>query len=355
MSYINKLPSINIMDAIISSNYSPEYKDYITSILYDLFVNERSHIFLLIDEHILVVRHIIIGIKLGQKTYPVNLLIYFTKEFPSLPPEIYIEKTGNISVQPQASYFVDSSDLRVKNKFLTEWNPMSSSISKVLEQIHADCSMRFPVYSLAQHEPVRFYPGRCNLKNFLPVSLDSQILKSPDVITGTGTKTRESVKEKFDDEAIRKVYLKNLISVLVPKIKIERDRLEEHKQKLLITKSSFVTEMKKIETLSEKRDAIINTINQISTEVSDKIALLKEYISLNSQNEFHVDRIDNLIKVSDPITIKLICMEHTIEDFIFHVKKAFVVKLFTFEEAIKLIRRYSRELFLIRHLRLNKS
>jgi hypothetical protein len=141
------------------------------------------------------------------------------------------------------------------------------------------------------------------------------------------------------------------LTVLVPKLRVEKNKLKQNEEHLLFYKKHFTEQINQVKSLAERKEEIINKISGLSAGVQDQINVYKSYINNNKTKEITYDNVDNLIKISDQEALKVIGAEATLEDFLFYIKKAFEKKLFNFAETIKLTRIYSRELYKIKAYR----
>ena len=76
------------------------------------------------------------------------------------------------------------------------------------------------------------------------------------------------------------------------------------------------------------------------------------YILINSNAGFSsLDNLKNFIKISHQALLKTIAAEAVLEDFLLVIKKAFEKHIIDFKETLRIIRKYSREMFHIKAYR----
>jgi len=386
---MNSIP-LNIMDAILSCDYPDMNKDYITSIFFDIFMEKKCIIYMTPRynfklskyEKILVVRWII-SVILQNISYDIPILIYIPRMFPEVPPEIFIEKKDEIGVNPQASY-VDKNTLKVAVPLLITWNSSNSSIVNVLNQIRIEFSKFFPIFKLDASERGKHnYGENCVLKveNLKRVSFDSPsvmdknrprspILKKLDLTNSNSINTSNISKDQnifqhidfyprqsgpqnssYSDDHIRNNLVNELAYKMIPKLKMEMCKLRADEAKMKIYEKDLSQQIVQLKSLTEKKDEILNRIKSLSTGFEDQILMMKYYIEANSCKDINKDKIENFVKISNPEKLKLITLEAVSEDYMFHIKKAYEKKIFTFPDTIKMIRSHSRELFSIKYVK----
>jgi hypothetical protein len=388
----NKSNSLNIIDAIMSCDYSDNGKDYITSIMFDIFMgNPKTKIFIMkrYNKKIFKVEKILlikcsISVPLQGRTYDVPILIYLPSPFPIEAPEVYIEKIGEIGINPKCIN-IDKQSFRIMTPGLRNWNIPYSNFLLILNEINYDFSNIFPVYKLDINERGKF-PGceECYLyyEKVQSVTFDAPSKQDKTLTTKpqpslikndikpqnnyipdnnvyhnnynhnaySSTTVVHQKNTTFSDEQIKKIFLNELITTLKPKLREEVGKFKKQESQLISYKNKFTQQIESIKNLAEKKDEIIKIINSLSAGVQDQIYLYNSYIEKNKYDD-NFENVDGLIKISDEKLIKVITKEAVLEDFLFYIKKAYEKKIFNFQDTIKLIRLYSREQFAIKYYR----
>jgi len=383
---------INIIDSILTCDYLDKNKDYVISLFYDIFMDKKCDINEIRRfnykmnkyEKILVIRWII-SVMLKEKNYDVPILIYLPRMFPDEAPEIFIEKTDEIGVNPKATS-VDKSTLRILVPLLTNWNSSNVNIYNVLNQIQLEFHKFFPIFKLDVRERGKyFYGDNCTLNPELirkvsfeansqvdsrrPVSrtfdnfnqdknLNKNVINpknayDPNVFNQIEFFPKPAVNSivYHSEEQIKKILINELASTMVPKIKMEFNKLKNDEQKMLTYQEEFSQQIEQVRTLAEKKDEILSRIKNLSSGIQDQIVMIKYYLEANSRKDMNSDKVDNFIKISNPNKLKIIISEAVIEDYLFYIKKGYEKKVFNFSETIKLIRQHSRELFFIKYMK----
>jgi hypothetical protein len=386
---------INIMDAVLECDYLNNNKDYIISIFFDIFMGKKCNMFIITRysektlkyEKILVVRWSI-SVTLNGKNYDIPILVYLPKLFPAEAPEIYIEKTDEVGVN-QRSQYVDKTTLRIYVPTIKNWNMSTSSLSNVLGEIYEEFFKIFPVYKLDIRDRGKYnYGNNCflnpdclqNVSFDAPSKSDQNSNKNPDNLGYINDSNSANYKKpnnniilnqlneidlrlfgshavkkpqvpSFSNDQIKKIYINEIISATVPKIKREITKFRSDENKLKNYQREYSQQIQQIKQLADKKDSILNTIQGLSADAQDQVVMLKYYIESNLSKELSKDNIDNFIKISNPDKIKIVTSEAVLEDFLFYIKKGYEKKIFNFQDTIKMTRNYSRELFMIKYMK----
>lgn len=392
----NQIP-INILDAIVSCDYPVSNRDLIISIFYDCFMGKKCNMFITYKinpntanyEKILVVRYFI-SIMLNTRVYDVPVLIYFSKMFPAEGPEIYIERNEEIAVNPKSGV-VDRGTLRVYVSSLRHWNMGSSNLNDTFQELSTEFSKCFPVYRLEKKDYGKVsYGDNCVIKvdNSQVVTFDApsrldkfqqsyQGHQSNNVNSNTFSQPSQPLislddlhrqkpsigqniinnlsNEKlptFTDDQIKRIYINEMVNSIFPKIKAEKNKLKNQEEQIKNYKYEFQNRIEKVKSLAERKNEIINRISTLSQGLETQVEDLKNYIQMNSSLEFssNLENLDKFLIISDPELIKVVSAESVLEDMLVLIKKAFEKKIpgFDLDYTIKLIRKFSRELYTIK-------
>lgn len=383
---------INIMDSILSCDYLDKNKDYIISLFYDIFMDKKCDINEIRRfnykmnnfEKILVIRWII-SVMLKEKNYDVPILIYLPRMFPDEAPEIFIEKTDQIGVNPKAIY-VDKNTLRILVPLLTNWNSSNFNICNILNQIQLEFHKFFPIFKLDVRERGKYnYGDNCTLnpeiirkvsfeassrveshrsvshtysnlkqdKNLIKNVINPKNLYDPNIFNQIDFFPKPAINPivYHSEEQIKKILINELASTMVPKIKLEFNKLKNDEKKMLTYQEDFSQQIEQVRTLAEKKDEILNRIKNLSSGIQEQIVMIKYYLEANSRKDMSSDKVDSFLKISNPNKLKIIISEAVIEDYLFYIKKGYEKKVFNFSDTIKIMRQHSRELFAIKYMK----
>lgn len=177
-SFYSNSKALPIFQAITQTAYPVKYHDIIVEMLYDKF-STNSKIYLMNVANninnslakIIVVKNILL-ISYKLKTDPIRLsiLFYFMPFFPSVGPEVYLEKIGELVINEKLKNIIGKKNLRVNYENYIKWNGNANSIDDVLSWLKITFDNNFPVFH--SKTPIS-YNGNCilNRSNLIEVSL----------------------------------------------------------------------------------------------------------------------------------------------------------------------------------------
>lgn len=95
--------NIDIYETVSSCCYPNTTRDYIGKNILDLYkANSSTKFFKVVkDNDKIMVASFKINVIYKSKTYFVPVLIYFPKDFPKSPPDIYLESKDNQGINPK--------------------------------------------------------------------------------------------------------------------------------------------------------------------------------------------------------------------------------------------------------------
>jgi hypothetical protein len=88
------------------------------------------------------------GVRFNSKKYEIPLLIHFGKEVPQKPPEIFLQKTEDIAVNPKNTN-IHPNTFQISTPTLTNWTA-ETNLSDVFKQIRESFSIKFPIYKISK-------------------------------------------------------------------------------------------------------------------------------------------------------------------------------------------------------------
>jgi hypothetical protein len=417
MQLNNSAYILNIIEAIEKSDYIKDNKNLIISTLFDQFSsNDKIEIFLIKrkndkGEKIIVVRYPL-TIRLKNKLYDIYILIYFVADYPNKAPEIYIERSEELGINPKLLNIINPKNFRIITPSLICWDNISniktnalSNLKKIIKEIYEIFSNDFPVFRLDPSQRGKFDEYNCvlhksdlikiklefpkeeiKINNSLPTTniyKDSsninmisykkgvscpniqhvhdnnhiQTINRSTTINNSNNKINKILElhDSFLSLAeIRKLVINDISSILIPKIQKNMNILKNDQFTLYYRREYYKKEILKIQKLAEKKDEIIKTIKGLSASVDHQILGIKMYIIEKNKNKIKgisVDNVEDFINVGNPEILRLIALEALIDDLIIVIKRSFLKKILNINECIKNIRNVSREQFKIKCFR----
>jgi hypothetical protein len=355
--------NLNVFDAISLSDYKHGEKDYITSLLYDNFMNNKSTLFFRKQNKTILIR-LFLDITLWGNKKTIPILIYLNKDFPVLPPDIYIEKICDMGKSPQNLY--TDVNFKIRTPKLIDWS-RTGGLNAVILEIIDYMNKNFPIYKLDDggKKIKQYYPPETvlNMNDIIEIKFDAP--ERIDIIQPGRTDrtdhfdpyhhsksetniTHHVVHRQFGEKDIKEILIKEIVSKVHHKIKKEYFTINQYQNELIALRQD-ITKRKEFYTyVLGHKDNVMNSMNQMTTGLCDQIAKLNEYIS--AQKEVSKDTL-SLVKVQNENLIKLIAIEATCEDYLAIVKKAFERGILSVKDTMRTIRTLTRELFVIKYYR----
>lgn len=359
-------------------------------------------------EKILVVKLILAILFRGNK-YDVSMLIYFPKMFPAEAPEFFIEKNEPIGVNNQCK-IVDNRNLRIVTSEMSQWSLNNTNINNILDQILKEFSTTFPVYKLDKKTKSIDYGEDCilfkdnlqnvsfeassqldlenrnspaydknaydlknhpfeifNQSNNYLISYDDSKQNISNNISNPSTNSnsvfinnnkpninQSNISESsglMSEKKIKEIYIQTVVNKLKTKVLSEYNLKKEEGKILNNFKSSYNDEINEIKDFLSKKDSILNTIKERSSEliykaneVNEALQKLNAFIDQGNFDYTQIITIDN-----NKETLELISKLAVLEEMTNIVKKAFEKKIFDLNESINYIRRLTKEIFILKY------
>lgn len=141
--------NIDIYETVSSCCYPNTTRDYIGKNILDLYkANSSTKFFKVVkDNDKIMVASFKINVIYKSKTYFVPVLIYFPKDFPKSPPDIYLESKDNQGINPK-NKDIDPKTKKMSLGTLRAWN-IHSTIQGIIKDIEISFQKEFPIYQLS--------------------------------------------------------------------------------------------------------------------------------------------------------------------------------------------------------------
>ncbi len=380
MIYFNKFlknynKKMNFFDVLQQTSYNEEKKNYVASFIMDYFSEPKSNNIYLVKENIRNNYNNSNNIFLIEKTLDlkeipaiIKILIFINSNFPDSPPSIYLERAEMYSII-DIQKDVDKSTFEITLNSIKQWRDISD-IQKILSDIISSFNKIYPLYKLEIHKRKGVqYP----LNSFVPndaikVSLNSnsdnysnlnyyrnqpQIRFEEIIFINDGFNKQEEDKITFEDEEIKKILIDHTLISLksnfirnnneIENTRISMENMKKYLNNDIIEISNKIIEGKKM----------MNSFGQLYKEIKSDIITIKDHIIINSRKKISLENYRDFIDIPNKqeYMLKLMCMESTLDDFIFSIKKGFEKNILSFDESMKHIRKFSKEIYVINYLR----
>ena len=307
---------------------------------------------------------------LQQKPYQTPIQIYLPKNFPYVPPLIYLEVSAGCGINNKnPNININTKEIKVNS--MSYWNA-STPMSNILNEIFNSFSKNFPIYrnnpntinrpqntfynvlnsgvnqlaNQVSNQGYNFNPG-ANFynnpvnNNVIPQNSNVQIYNSNNNI----------YQNDPPEEQIKKIIINHFIEKNLQKIKEEKNKLSQQESRLKNYQNEFKTANDKIDNFMNNQGAIFNNCQNDINTLNNKIMELTQYNQSRQNEGLTKENFMNFIQISDTKTISLIAKEAFLEELLMFIKKAVEKNKIDFSDAVKVIRSNSRTLFETRYMR----
>lgn len=366
---------LRIMNEVNQCDYDPNMKSLIINNIKELmnsplrYSDVREYIRQWNRDKIIMV-WFPMKIFLQQKPYQTPIQIYLPKNFPYIPPLIYLEVSAGCGINNKnPNINVNTKEIKVNS--MSYWNA-STPMSNILTEIYNSFSKNFPIYrntpntinrpqntfynvlnsgvnqlaNQVSNQGYNFNPG-ANFynnpvnNNVIPQNSNVQIYNSNNNI----------YQNDPPEEQIKKIIINHFIEKNLQKIKEEKNKLSQQETKLKNYQNEFKIANDKIDNFMNNQGAIFNNCQNDINTLNNKIMELTQYNQSRQNEGLTKENFMNFIQISDTKTISLIAKEAFLEELLMFIKKAVEKNKIDFSDAVKVIRSNSRTLFETRYMR----
>ena len=174
---------LEIYFAISQSNYQTVLQNDFITFLRQNFANNKSKLYLFSRNpkapKLFLLQTYLPGVFQGN-SYDISVLCYFPSNFPSIPPEIYLEKIGNIKINPQCTFYIGDDTLKVNYDLFYKWNNKFTDLLGLFEELKHQFSFAFPIFNLPDSSvESNSISGDCILQHNLTAEIDLPPLPAP--------------------------------------------------------------------------------------------------------------------------------------------------------------------------------
>ena len=142
---------MNINQAIELCGYSQKVKKEFVEFLQNNFANDKTKLYLFKrkeNNEKLLLMQIQIPSEFKGQIYDISILIYFPRNFPNSPPELYFEKINCVKINPQCTFYVNEENLNIKFDLFFNWENSFKSFLELIEEIKKQFSFSFPIFNM---------------------------------------------------------------------------------------------------------------------------------------------------------------------------------------------------------------
>lgn len=137
-----------IFESISTCSYPINTKDYIGSVILELYNMNKTTKFYKVNkdgDKILVAQYKI-QVTFKGKNYDTPILIYFPKDFPKIPPEVFVETKSDVAINPN-NKDIDTKTKKISLSCLRGWNNYSTIKGLILDCTNS-FNKTFPVFKV---------------------------------------------------------------------------------------------------------------------------------------------------------------------------------------------------------------
>ena len=365
---------ISFFEAFPQTCYLEYYKNILADFLMEHFIDDNSNRFFLFtnnENKKIFLLEKKLKATFTKKTFEIPILVYFPENFPSTPPEIYIEKRSdhleiNKKIPPN---FIDRNTLRIHFEIIFNWNKTIESIIKLFETLEKIFSKNFPIF---QSKNKLLVKGLCqlNINSCIPITkMENFVKKKYTNESSSGTpKGNISQKESmtpgeydnvitpgvsFDNSSSNDIFSDDdLKNPIIPKLKEKLFDLIVQKQNEF---RNINLELNQIKNILNKKlilfDQVNKNLNMITSfEKKAENDFNNLYKNMRIGDYTILDKCESMLMIYNPKTVKRHVMEIVNQDLIREIKRALEKKTISFKDAVNNVRRISREIFYLQRI-----
>ena len=376
---------MNYLPDILCCSYPVQSRDYIINIVYQLkrmYTSTQVFTKTLKNNNVILCLKITLQVSFMQNFYNIPIFIEFGIQFPIYPPEAYIEKNNDFEINSKCTE-IDVNNLKINVYSLRNWS-INSSVIEVISEIVKAFSKNFPLYKrrgksnqidnneginqknisqiLGQNQPVQ-RPGLfSNSSDKIPQYISSQMKSySSNSITFNNRVGFSSSPEKglkvnnelsnINEATIKSILVQEVKTKLVGKIKEEINICKSQQEKLTKYKNELIAESKFFKDALDKKDLFLVNYKQAISTLDENVNLLTSTF-LKGESKACSDItgiLDGMVETADQKIIKTISVEMYNDEINTLVKKMIEKNILQFDEAKKLIRNSSREMYKVKY------
>lgn len=400
--YNNPL-KVPILQEVSYCTYPPNMKDYIVnavieSIGFPYKEQQPKYMRKKVGNDTIIMVWYSMSIPFGQKKYNVPINIYFMKNMPYEPPQIFIEVVQGSAVNPK-SREIDQQTHRIMTPSLMNWNQYST-LTSVMEEMRQCFINVFPIYKKQPNQATMQQPmGGSNIygqqqggyvfqgvgaafnrtasfygqamapkPNMTMPNPQQNIYGVPpqtnSIYGNTGMnmsnvpKANTNVNYSQFQTGNPEDEMKNIL-INEAREKVEgqyikvRKTLGQQNMKLKNYQNQFGIECEKINNYLMNKDQMLIASENALNDISNRVYNLTEYNNNNRGKTLSGDNFMNFLKINDndQKAIALVAKEAYYEEILTLCKKGFEKQNISFLDAVKFTRGAARDLFSVRYKR----
>ena len=397
--YNNPL-KVPILQEVSYCSYPPTMKDYIVNAVIESMgfpykEQQPKYMRKKVGNDTIIMVWYSMSIPFGQKKYNVPINIYFMKNMPYEPPQIFIEVVQGSAVNPK-SREIDQQTHRIMTPSLLNWSQYSTFTS-VMEEMR-QCFMNvFPIYKkqpnqttiqqpnmygqqqggyvfqgagAAFNRTTSFYgqamaPPKPNMTMSNPQQSIYGVPQQTNNIYGNGGMNMSNIPKSNanmnysqyqtgnPEDEMKNILINEAREKVEAKYLKVRKTLCQQNMKLKNYQNQFGIESEKINNYLMNKDQMLMASENALNDISNQVYNLTEYNNANRGKTLSGDNFMSFLKISDndQKAIALVAKEAYYEEMLTLCKKGFEKQNIPFVDAVKFTRNAARDLFSVRYKR----
>jgi hypothetical protein len=375
---------MNFLPEILCCSYPVQNRDYIINVVYQLKrIYNSTQVFTktLKNNNVILCLKITLNVPFMQNFYNIPIFVEFGIQFPLYPPEAYIEMNSDVEINHKCTE-IDMNNFKIYVYSLKNWN-INTSVVEVISEMVKAFSKNFPLYKkrskskeidnnqginqknvsqiLSQNQPVQRPGLYSNSSDKIPqyISSDMKSYSSNSItfnnkvgLSGSPEKNLKVNKElsNINESTIKSILVQEMKAKLVGKMKEEIYVCKSQQDKLAKFKNELISESKFFKDALDKNDLFIVNYKQAISTLDDNINLLTSTFVIGENNACsEINEILNgMVEKEDLNIIKSISVEMYYDEIYTLIKKMIEKNILQFDEAKKLIRYSSREVYKVK-------
>jgi hypothetical protein len=153
------------------------------------------------------------------------------------------------------------------------------------------------------------------------------------------------------EEELKNILINEISNKISGKLIEEKKRLNDENKKLKNYKDKLTQENGKLKNYLNGQNQIKAKCDEDMNNINNAVNRVKTYNEKSKDMMLNEENCINFVESSDPISIKIIANEASLEELILVVRKGFERKKISFDEAIMFMRNTSRDLYAIKFLK----
>ena len=143
---------LKLRDAINLTNYQLNIRKDFIKFLESTYGSQKHRLYLFSRNESapkIFLLQLQIPVKFNNKTYDISLLVYFPFNFPNIEPEIYFEKTGNVKINPNCTFYIDEESLKINYSLFYQWQNSFESFRGLIQELYYQFGKAFPIFNFS--------------------------------------------------------------------------------------------------------------------------------------------------------------------------------------------------------------